>query len=57
MKRPRTVRDIYKGIRKPGAPPTRVEKDRREEMRDREDRREIEKHEGTRGPSGSEKED
>lgn len=57
MKRPRTVRDIYKGIRKPGAPPTRVEKDRREEMRDREDRREIEKHEGTMGPSGSEKED
>ena len=48
MKRRRGIRDIYKGIRKPVAPPTRVERDRRSEIRHREDSREIEKHKGSR---------
>jgi hypothetical protein len=42
------IRDIYKGLRKPVAPPTRVERDRRSEIRDREDSEEIEKHKGSR---------
>ncbi len=41
------IREIYKGIRKPGAPPTRVERDEREKIRGREDAREIEKHKGS----------
>jgi hypothetical protein len=48
MKRVPNIRDIYKGIRKPGAPPTRVEGDRRQQIRGREDAREIEKHKGDR---------
>jgi hypothetical protein len=48
VKRRRGIRDIYKGLRKPVAPPTRVERDRRSEILDREDSREIEKHKGSR---------
>lgn len=51
------IRDIYKGIRKPGAPPTRVEGDRRQQIRGREDAREIEKHKGGRRRGGSDGED
>ncbi|MBU4302543.1 MAG: hypothetical protein L6427_03435 [Actinomycetia bacterium] len=45
MKR-RTLRDIYKGIRKPVPPPTRVEPDRREKMKRREDKKEMDRHRG-----------
>jgi hypothetical protein len=48
MKRRTGIRDIYKGLRKPVAPPTRIERDRRSEIRDREDDLEIEKHKGSR---------
>jgi len=37
-----TMREIYKSVRKPGAPPTRVERDRRGELRRRDDLRRIE---------------
>jgi hypothetical protein len=57
MKRVPNLRDIYKGIRKPGAPPTRVEGDRRQKIRGREDAREIEKHKGGRSHGGSDRED
>ena len=57
MKRLPNIRDIYKGIRKPGAPPTRVEGDRRQQIRGREDAREIEKHKGGRRRGGSDGED
>lgn len=52
MKRRQGIRDIYKGLRKPVAPPTRVERDRRDEIRDREDSEEIEKHKGSRRSRG-----
>jgi hypothetical protein len=48
MKRRPGIRDIYKNIRKPVAPPTKVEGDRRDEIRGRENGREIEKHRGRR---------
>jgi len=48
VKRRRGIRDIYKGLRKTVAPPTRVERDRRDEIRQREDSREIDKHRGSR---------
>jgi hypothetical protein len=57
MKRVPNIRDIYKGIRKPGAPPTRIEGDRREQIRRKEDVREIEKHKGDRKRGGSNGED
>ena len=38
--------EIYRSVRKPVAPPTRVERDRREEIRRKEDEREVEKHKG-----------
>lgn len=52
MKRRPGIRDIYKGLRKPVAPPTKVERDRRDEIRDREDSEEIEKHKGSRRSRG-----
>ena len=47
MKR-KTLRSIYKGIRKPVPPPTRVEPDKREKIKRREDRKEIDRHQGRR---------
>lgn len=47
-KRRTGIRDIYRSIRKPGAPPTRVERDERGKIRGREDAREIEVHKGSR---------
>lgn len=47
----RTLQEIYRGIRKPMAPPERVEKDRRQKLRRREDDREIEMHRGRGRPS------
>ena len=52
-----TIREIYKGIRKPAAPPSRVERDMRESIRSRDDREEIEKHKGSRKRAGSDRED
>lgn len=52
-----TIREIYKGIRKPAAPPSRVERDQRESIRCRDDREEIEKHKGSRKRAGSDQED
>lgn len=50
------IREIYRGMRKPTAPPTRVERDRRDEIRGREDDKEIERHRGKlkRGDAGRE---
>jgi hypothetical protein len=48
VKRKPGIRDIYKGLRKTVAPPTKVERDRRSEIRDREDIDEMEKHKGSR---------
>ena len=45
MKR-KKLRDIYKGIRKSVPPPTRVEPDRREKIKRREDRKEMDRHRG-----------
>ena len=52
VKRRTGIRDIYRGLRKPVAPPTKVERDRRDEIRDRENDREIEKHKGSRRSGG-----
>ena len=43
MKR-RSFRDIYRGVRKPVPPPTRVEPDKREKMKRREDKKEMDRH-------------
>ncbi len=43
MKR-KKLRDIYKGIRKPVPPPTRVEPDRRDKIKRSEDRKEMDSH-------------
>ena len=45
MKKP-NLKEIYKGIRKPMAPPTKAERDRRTELEDEEARREMERHQG-----------
>lgn len=45
MKKP-NLKEIYKGIRKPMAPPTKAERDRRAELEDEEARREMERHQG-----------
>ncbi|MFH1149646.1 MAG: hypothetical protein V1748_04145 [Actinomycetota bacterium] len=42
----RTLQEIYRGIRKPMAPPGKVEQDRRGKLREKEDRREMERHRG-----------
>ena len=41
-KRQPRIREVYKGVRKPVPPPTRVEPDRREKLRRGEDKKEIE---------------
>jgi hypothetical protein len=48
----RTLQEIYRGIRKPMAPPAKVEKDRRGRMREREDRKEMDEHRGKVRPGG-----
>ena len=48
MKRKKDKSSVYKGIRKHVPRPTKVEKDRRREIRNREDEREMEEHEGGR---------
>jgi hypothetical protein len=48
------LRDIYKGIRKPMAPPTRAERDRREELEREDTRREIDRYEGRKKKRGEE---
>ena len=47
MKKPR-ITDIYKSIRKPTPRPTKVEKDKRKELRDRQHEREIDEEYGRR---------
>jgi hypothetical protein len=47
MKR-KSLRDIYRGVRKPVPPPTTVEPDKREKIKRREDKKEMEKY-GRRG--------
>jgi len=52
--------EIYKGIRKSVAPPTRAQRDRRDDLKREVARREMEKHKGYRGSGdagGSERED
>jgi hypothetical protein len=41
-KRQPRIREVYKSVRKPVPPPTRVEPDRREKLRRGEDKKEIE---------------
>lgn len=48
MKRLPNFREIYRGVRKPTPPPTRVEQDRRGRMKREEDAEEIRKHTGRR---------
>lgn len=54
MKRLPDVHEIYKRIRKRTPPPTSVQKDRRDELRRKEDRKEMEEHRG--GSRGEERE-
>jgi hypothetical protein len=54
MKKP-DLKEVYKGIRKPMAPPTKAERDRRAELDREEAEREMERHkrrEHRRKPSG-----
>ena len=57
MKRVPGPSEIYRGIRKPTAPPTRVEKDLREKIRGREDKKDIDRHTGSRRPTDNGRED
>ncbi|HEY5532278.1 MAG TPA: hypothetical protein VIK22_09810 [Candidatus Anoxymicrobiaceae bacterium] len=57
MKRAPRLSEIYRGIRKPTAPPTRVEKDLREKIRGREDKKDIDRHTGSRRPTDNGRED
>jgi len=41
-KRQPRIREVYKSVRKPVPPPTRVEPDRREKLRRSQDKKEIE---------------
>ena len=50
MKRAPRLSEVYRGIRKPTAPPTRVEKDLREKIRGREDKKDIDRHTGSKRP-------
>lgn len=45
MKKPEQ-KEVYKGIRKPMAPPTKAERDRRAELERQEAEREMESHKG-----------
>lgn len=44
MKKPTSMKDLYKGIRKPVPPPTKSERDRRRDLQSRDARKEIEEH-------------
>jgi hypothetical protein len=54
-RRPKDRKDLYKSIRKPVAPPTKVEEDRRRKIRKAQARREAEEvaREGDADVSGS----
>jgi hypothetical protein len=52
MKRLPGLREIYHGVRKPVAPPTRVERDRREGIRKKADMKEMKRHKGKREDGG-----
>jgi hypothetical protein len=52
MKRLPSLRDVYKGIRKPVAPPTRVERDRRDDIKSREARKGMDGYRGRGGRRG-----
>jgi hypothetical protein len=45
MKKP-SLKEVYKGIRKPMAPPTKAERDRRAGLEGEEAKREMERHKG-----------
>ena len=55
MKKP-DLKEIYKGIRKPMAPPGKAEPDRRAELEREEAEREMERHKG-RDPGRANRED
>lgn len=57
MKKESRLRDIYRGIRKPVAPPTRVDKDKREKLKRKEARKEIDRHVGRRSDDDKRRED
>ncbi len=47
------LRDIYRGMRKPTPPPTKVERDERAKIREKRDRREMRSYEKKRGRKGA----
>ncbi|MHB8894892.1 MAG: hypothetical protein ACYC99_06900 [Candidatus Geothermincolia bacterium] len=49
MKKPAGIKEIYRSIRKPMAPPTRQEPDEREDLKGRDARREMDEYRGSRG--------
>lgn len=51
------IREVYRSIRKPGAPPTRVETDRRGKLRHRDDEREMERYAKARRQEDPEREE
>jgi len=52
MKKTQGIRDIYRSIRKPLPSPTRQEQDRRDDIRRKDARREINGYRGSRESSG-----
>jgi hypothetical protein len=57
MKQLPSFKDVYRSIRKPMAPPTKTQRDEREDMRRRDDRRQMEKYKGARGRGRSDSDD
>ena len=55
MKKP-DLKEVYKGIRKPMAPPTKAERDRSAELERQEAEREIERHKGREHPRKTDEE-
>jgi len=49
MKKLPDIRDVYKSIRKPVPPPTKAEQDRREKLKRKDARREMEENKGKHG--------
>ena len=47
------LRDIYKGMRKPTPPPTRVERDERARIQEKRDKREMRSYEKKRRRKGA----
>jgi hypothetical protein len=43
VKRLPSIREIYRGVRKPVPPPSKVQSDRREEIRRKEDRKYVDR--------------